>query len=92
MRREIETRLIVQVKANCKRSEVNNFDDETLNVKVAAPPAQGKANKELIAILSKRLDVSKSHIWIEKGATRKRKLIVVRGLTRNEVMQRLGLT
>ena len=92
MRRETETRLAVQVKANSKQSEVRGFSDETLHIMVAAPATEGRANRELIAFLSRLLDVGKSQICIEKGAASRKKLVLIRGLDRDQILCRLGLT
>ncbi len=58
-------------------------------MKIAAPPVEGKANKELTEFLSVVLEVSKSRITIEKGTTSRKKLITVEGVTEAEVTKRL---
>jgi hypothetical protein len=40
-----------------------------------SPPTDGKANKELIALLSKRYSVPKSQITIKSGLTSRQKAI-----------------
>jgi uncharacterized protein (TIGR00251 family) len=79
------------VQPNAGRNEVVGFEDGVLRVRIAAPPVKGKANRELIDFLGKRLGVSKRSITIEKGLTSRRKVIGVEGLSRDEVMKRLGL-
>jgi len=85
-----QTKITVQVQPNAKRNEVLGFEDGVLKVKIAAPPVKGRANKELIAFLSQLLNVSKSSITLEKGATSRRKLIGISGLSQAEVAKRLG--
>ena len=72
-----------------KRNEVVRFEEGVWHIKIAAPPTEGKANKELIEFLSEILDISKSRITIDKGATSHRKLISVQGITKEEVEERL---
>ncbi len=79
----------VQVHPNASRNEVVGFEDGVLRVKIAAPPVKGKANRELIDFLSKRLGVSKRSITIEKGLTSRRKVIAIEGLSEAEVTERL---
>ncbi|MFW6125814.1 MAG: DUF167 domain-containing protein [Chloroflexota bacterium] len=80
----------MQVQPNAGRNEVVGFEEDVLRVKIAAPPVKGKANRELIGFLSKLLGVSKGSITIEKGATTRRKVIAVDGLSQDEVHSRLA--
>lgn len=81
------TRILVQVHPGAKKNELLRFQDGVWHLKIAAPPLEGKANKELIEFLSDVLGVSKSRITIEKGTTSRRKLVVVEGMTEAEVIQ-----
>ena len=68
---------------NAKKSEVLSeeqdlFGGKTLKVKVAAPPIEGKANKELINLLSKHFDVPKSHIKIIAGEKSRNKIVEIK--------------
>jgi len=65
------------------------FADGVLRVKIAALPIKGKANKELIAFLSRLLGVGKGSVNIIKGHTTGSKVVVIDGLSREEVMKRL---
>jgi hypothetical protein len=56
---------------------------------VSAPPVKGKANEELIAFLSKVLDISKSKIGIIRGHTARNKVIAIDGLSQEDTMKRL---
>jgi len=59
-------KIIVKPKSNV--SEVIGFDNNSLIVKVSAPPYKGQSNIELIKTLSIFFDVPKSSINIVKGA------------------------
>jgi uncharacterized protein (TIGR00251 family) len=82
--------LIVKVTPNASHNEITGFTDGVLQVKVAAPPVKGKANKELTDFLSRTLGVSKSSISIVKGHTSHNKVIAIEGLSREEIMKRLS--
>jgi uncharacterized protein (TIGR00251 family) len=62
-----------------------------LQVRVAAPPVKGKANKELTAFLSRALGVSKSSLAIVKGHTSRNKVITVAGLSQQDIINRLSI-
>ena len=85
-----ETRISLRVHPNAARNEISGFKDGLLQVKVAAPPIRGKANTELIAFLSKTLDVSKISLSIIKGHTSKNKVIAIQGISRKDIITRLS--
>ncbi len=85
MANEIQTRITVQVQPGASRSQVKDFKEGILYIRIAAPPVEGKANRELIEFLSEILEVSKSRITIEKGLTGKKKVVLITGLTQERV-------
>jgi uncharacterized protein (TIGR00251 family) len=87
---EKAVRIAVQAHPGAKRSEVVRFEGGVWHLKIAVPPTEGKANKELIEFLSEILYVSKSRITIEKGTTSHRKLIAVEGMTAQGIQERLS--
>ena len=86
---EKPVRIAVQGHPGAKRNEVVRFEEGVWHIKIAAPATEGKANKELIEFLSEVLDISKSRISIDKGATGQRKLIALEGITREKTEGRL---
>jgi uncharacterized protein (TIGR00251 family) len=52
---------------------------EALKARVAAPPEDGKANAALIELLARALDVKKSAVRIESGASSRLKTIEIDG-------------
>jgi uncharacterized protein (TIGR00251 family) len=81
--------LYLKVTANASQNEITGFTSGVLQVKIAAPPVKGKANKELIAFLSQALGVSKSSLSIVKGHTSRNKVIAIEGLSHEEIISRL---
>ena len=82
--------LRLRVHPGAGQNELAGFTAGVLQVRVAAPPVKGKANRELIAFLSEVLGVSKSSLTIVKGHTSHNKVIAVAGLSQEEVLQRLS--
>ena len=80
----------MHVHPNAARNELAGFSEGVLRVRVAAPPVKGKANKELIAFLARKLGLSKGDLTILRGHTSRYKLISVAGLTREELNRRLS--
>jgi len=82
-------RISLRVRPGAARSEIVDFAGGVLEVRVAAPPVKGKANKELIDVLSRALSVSRGHITIVSGHTSRNKVIAVEGLSRDHIIRRL---
>lgn len=69
--------LSVKVKPNSKQQKVEQQEDGCWIVHLKSPPVDGKANAELIKVLSDRFDVPKSRITIRSGASSKLKRIEI---------------
>lgn len=70
--------LRVKVLPCSSKNEITDvMDDETVKIRIAAPPEKGKANKELIKFLSKELEISKDRITIISGKTEPVKLVKI---------------
>jgi uncharacterized protein len=74
-----------------RRSEVVGVADGSLRVRLAAPAHEGKANTELVRFLAAELDVPRSAVTLVTGASARRKLLRVSGLTEEEARRRLRL-
>lgn len=57
--------------------EKDLFEEQTLKVHVTALPENGKANKALIALLSKHWKISKSSIRIIRGGKSRMKVLEI---------------
>jgi len=70
-------RLEVRVQPRSSRAAIVAVEGSTVKIKLTAPPADGEANKQLIALLSKELKVSRSRIRIIRGETSRNKVVEV---------------
>ena len=70
----------VKVKPNSKQQKIEELPDGSLIVHLKSPPVDGKANEELIKLLAKNFDVSKSSIRIKSGTTSLQKVIEIDGI------------
>jgi uncharacterized protein (TIGR00251 family) len=82
--------LHLRVYPHAGRNELTGFKDGILQVRVAAPPVKGRANRELTAFLSQALGVSQSSLTIVKGHTSRNKVIAIDGLSREDIINRLS--
>lgn len=79
-------RVSVWVRPNARQNEVIAFRDGVLQVRIAAPPLEGKANRALIILLADVLGVSKSSLAIEKGVAGRKKVVSITGCTEDRVV------
>jgi len=63
--------------------------DDVLRVYITAPPADGQANKAVLEIVAKALRVPKSAVAIAKGEASRNKVLLIHGLSANELAERL---
>jgi uncharacterized protein (TIGR00251 family) len=58
---------------------VAGLHGESLKLRLAAPPVEGKANEALIDYIAKRFDVPKRNVEIVSGEKSREKRVAVRG-------------
>ena len=81
-------RLAVRVLPRSSRNSIE-WEQETLKVRLTAPPVDGAANEALIALLAERLDLPKRSISIVSGATGRQKIVEIVGMAEEEVEKSL---
>lgn len=70
--------LTVHASPNAKKTEVTGWlDDNTVKIKIAAPPREGKANKELVRFLAEYYKKPKAAIKIVRGTLTKIKQVEI---------------
>jgi uncharacterized protein len=65
----------VRVVPRASRSEVAGLQEGVLRIRIAAPPVNGAANRELVKFLSKRLKVPQAAITLVTGNNSKNKAV-----------------
>jgi uncharacterized protein YggU (UPF0235/DUF167 family) len=68
--------------------QVDGVIDGILKARVAAPAIEGAANQALVRLLADELGVSRRSVRLVAGAAGRQKLIVVDGLSRDDVLSR----
>jgi uncharacterized protein (TIGR00251 family) len=82
--------LAIRVTPRARKDElVEVLPDQTIKVRLTAPPVEGKANEALIAFLSKVLEVPASRLEIIAGETGRDKLVSILGMESSEAQARI---
>jgi hypothetical protein len=68
---------------------VEILSDQTVKIRLTAPPVEGQANEELIKFLSDVLGIPKSKMEIVAGATGRDKLVSIMDMPVEEVHKRI---
>ncbi len=84
--------LTLHVQPNAARTEIVGCHGDALKVKLAAPPADGRANACLTGFLADLLGVTRADVKLVGGAASRRKLVRVAGVAPSalERLRRLG--
>ena len=84
--------LNIRLTPKAKKDQIGPIHDDRLKISVTSPPVEGKANKHLIRILSKKTGVAKSSIEIVSGETAREKTVLFRGAQCDDLKSGLGLS
>lgn len=74
-------KLALKVTPGAKKNEILGWEEDypqigrVLRVRIAAPPVDGKANKEICAFLAKSLKLAKNEVKIAHGSSGRIKLV-----------------
>jgi len=86
--------LHVKVRPNSKMQqiEIDNYDPSSIIIKLRSKPTQNKANKELLKLLKKKLNLTSDQIVIVSGMKNSSKIIQLVFLTKvdeTEIIEKL---
>jgi uncharacterized protein (TIGR00251 family) len=84
------TRIKLKVIPGASNSAIKGWMGDALKIRVSAAPEKGKANKEVLAIMSKALSVQISELSLISGQTSPHKTIEILGLPQEEVEGRIA--
>lgn len=65
----------IKVKPNARVREFEELSDGTWLARIKAPPIDGKANEELVALIAEHFGVRKTQVSIKSGASGRMKLV-----------------
>ena len=82
--------LPVRAHPGAKSSAVRGAQDGLLKISVTQVAEKGKANKAIVAVLAKALNLRKSQVELVAGATASQKRFLIRGVTVKQLQDRIG--
>ncbi len=81
--------LTVKVVPNSSRNSIDIDSGGRIIVRLKASPVEGKANKELVKFLAKRLGKPQSAVTIIQGKSSKEKILLVQGTDKESVLEKI---
>lgn len=84
-------RVNLKVVPGASKTEVCGRYADGLKVRVAAPPEDGRANREVVALLTSALDLPRDSVELVHGHGSSRKVVEVRGLALADIFAKLGV-
>ena len=85
----MSVRIEVHVQPRASKTELTGLHDGRLKIRLAAPPVDGAANAALVEFIADKLGIAKSRVRVVAGATSRRKVVEVEGVTERDVSERL---
>jgi hypothetical protein len=83
-------KISVRVTPRASANVVTGYREGVLHVRLTAPPVEGAANEACCAFVAAILGVSKSQVSVSGGAHNRNKVLAIRGLSLEQVEQRLA--
>ena len=84
------TLIAVKVVPRAAKDEIVGWLEGALKIRIQAPPEDGRANRALEELLAGALGLKKNAVTVAAGRSSARKRVEVVGLTRDEIVRRLG--
>jgi uncharacterized protein len=84
------TLIAVKVVPRAAKNEILGWLEGVLKIRIQAPPEDGRANRALEELLAEALGLKKNAVTVATGRSSARKRVEVVGLTRDEIVRRLG--
>jgi hypothetical protein len=75
----------IQVVPRSSKCEIMGIFNNTLKIRLTAPPVEGKANEECLRFLSSLFNVARNRLSIVGGQTSRKKTIQVSGMGSTEM-------
>ena len=84
------TVIAVKVVPRAAKDEIVGWLADAVKVRVQAPPQDGRANRALEELLAEALSLKKNAVTVTSGRASAHKRVAIEGLTRDEIVRRLG--
>jgi uncharacterized protein (TIGR00251 family) len=81
----VPVRLAVYIQPRASKTELAGMHDGSIKIRIAAPPVDNAANQALVEYVAQRLDLAKGRVRLVSGATSRRKVLEIDGVTDAEL-------
>ena len=75
---QVAVQLTVHVQPGAKRTEVAGTHGDSLKIRLAAPPVDGRANAELLRYLAHAFGVPQRNAMLVRGDSSRQKIVLIR--------------
>jgi len=82
-------KITVKIKINSKKQSII-IEDNFMKIGLKSQPIEGKANAELINLISKTCKIPKSNIAIKTGLHSKNKTLEITGIEKDDFISKLA--
>lgn len=79
--------IAIRAQPGAKKNAIQGEQNGRLKIAVQAPPEDGRANDAILELLRKSWNLKRSQVDLLTGATHREKVILIRGVTSEEVQQ-----
>ncbi len=86
-----EVLLKIKVQPRASQNQIVGIMENTLKIRLTAPPVDGKANQICLKFLAEVLKIPRQQLELVSGQTSRQKTIRIKGLSLAQVQQSLGL-
>lgn len=80
----MSTRINVYLQPRASKPGIVGMRGDAVHIRVTAPPVDNAANEALVELIAKRLGIAKRQVRVVAGATSRRKIVEIDGVTADE--------
>jgi uncharacterized protein len=82
--------LSIKLQPRASANEIGEPLGNELRVKVTAPPVDSAANEALVRLLAEKLDCARNCVELVRGQTSRHKIVKIRQMTAEAVLEKLN--
>ncbi|MDO8589148.1 MAG: DUF167 domain-containing protein [Armatimonadota bacterium] len=84
-----DTVLKIRLTPRGSKNEILGWEDDTLRIKVTAPPVEGAANKACVELIAGSLGIKRGQVSIVSGEKSREKVVRIEGMADGEIRNAL---
>lgn len=80
----------VRVQPRAAKNQIVGWMEDSLKVRLTAPPVEGEANAALVRFLAEYFNLSRQNVSLVTGTTSRQKVVQLKGISADQVNQRVN--